>query len=652
MASLNAFIGHSFTEDDAAVVRAFLKFFDQIREMKIGFAWEHAESAEPKEVADKVLKLMHAKNLFIGICTKKEAAIHPSKLTRGYWNKNILKASEESVSWKTSDWIIQEIGLAKGKGMDLILLVESGLRQPGDLQGNMESILFDREAPEKSFGKILEMIQSLIPRAKVMKSEEAEVRTATVERPDSAREPDREWLNPKPDWQRGDFEFALCNAIFLGEKDAETTIDKAYLATEDGQNSQHRESWMAIHEINLLRFGKGGKLTNLDELAEKHPENSEVLRSRAEGYAYYKEYEKAARYFENAAQKAGNLSDVLNEYGDAALAYVRAGQTTEVNRVIEQMKSIAVDGENGELPLLYTMQRIAEVESADDNFCSLTEKILDLRPADTSLRFNLAYKYSNIGQEDLSLYHYLKIPFHERSAVTWNNLGVQFEHFELVNKSVEAYQKSDELGETLAMSNLAQKFIKAGFLKEAEDICNRAIKQKDYHKNVGHAIVRIRDVPEIETNKKEEIVKRVAPIREFLRDYGHALAEKTIGEYHGRWQGKDCELWITIKGGSFVAEGSYEKSVGALGLLMMGPGGASGATVNKYLVRYQGSILGKAVKAVFNQSKEGESPQTFLGLTINEKTVLMIVSDPPEEIRVYEKDSKEENKFYKLSRLG
>jgi hypothetical protein len=168
MTQLNAFVGHSFTNADRAVIDAFLKFLDQVKDMGIGFTWESAEPAEPKELADKVMSLIREKNLFIGICTTKEAIIDPVRLSRSMFNRRIFKANEEHFAWKTSDWIIQEIGLAIGRGMDLILLVESGLRQPGGLQGNLEYIPFERNTPEKSFGKLLEMIRALLPKAKMV----------------------------------------------------------------------------------------------------------------------------------------------------------------------------------------------------------------------------------------------------------------------------------------------------------------------------------------------------------------------------------------------------------------------------------------------------------------------------------------------------
>lgn len=81
MNKLNAFVGHSFAEEDDGVVRAFLKYFDQVKKMNIGFDWEHAEAAEPKELAEKVLNLIEDKNLFIGICTRTYL-----KIKMGYHN--------------------------------------------------------------------------------------------------------------------------------------------------------------------------------------------------------------------------------------------------------------------------------------------------------------------------------------------------------------------------------------------------------------------------------------------------------------------------------------------------------------------------------------------------------------------------------------
>lgn len=92
MSKLKAFIGHSFTIEDEPIVRSFLKFFEQVKGMDIGFTWQHAEPAEPKVLATKVLGLMEGKNLFIGICTKKEVVITTDRLRKAFFNKDLLQA--------------------------------------------------------------------------------------------------------------------------------------------------------------------------------------------------------------------------------------------------------------------------------------------------------------------------------------------------------------------------------------------------------------------------------------------------------------------------------------------------------------------------------------------------------------------------------
>lgn len=323
MSQLNAFVGHSFAPEDHEVVEAFLKFLNQVKDMGIGFRWESAEPAEPKELADKVKGIIQDKNLFIGICTRKEAAIEAARLSRSRLNRKVFKAKEEHVSWKTSDWIIQEIGLAIGRGMDLILLVESGLRQPGGLQGNLEYIPFERSAPEKSFGKLLEMIRALLPKAKAVPVAEAGPPTIVEEQPQVEEKKGLEWLEPKEDWTRADYDLALFRSTAIKDAERQKRITAAYLATEDGQISANRESWEAREEHLRLVLGEGNTLSKLRELAVKYPDNGQVQRYLALGYQHYEEHEKAAQHFMVAAEKTTDDRSRLFTHRDG-LARLRA----------------------------------------------------------------------------------------------------------------------------------------------------------------------------------------------------------------------------------------------------------------------------------------------------------------------------------------
>jgi hypothetical protein len=71
MDGIRAFVGYSFVEEDAELIAKFLKYFAQLSKLYPTFSWEHAEAAEPKVLAEKVMSLIANKNVFIGICTKR-----------------------------------------------------------------------------------------------------------------------------------------------------------------------------------------------------------------------------------------------------------------------------------------------------------------------------------------------------------------------------------------------------------------------------------------------------------------------------------------------------------------------------------------------------------------------------------------------------
>lgn len=332
----------------------------------------------------------------------------------------------------------------------------------------------------------------------------------------------------------------------------------------------------------------------------------------------------------------------------ALLAFAQAGRKGETTKVLTKMKSLASNVADGEAIVIDALRQLKDIGNNKDLFCGLTERLLQLHPDDVRARFTLAYNYSEADQDELSFYHYLKIPYQERTAIAWNNMGVQFDHFDLAAKSVDAYRTAENLGETLAMSNLARKLIKAGFLKEAQEICNRALEVKDYHKNVGYTIQQIKSIPEEEDKKQKQVLDKALPLSEFYRDYGRAAVQNETGEHVGRWRGPDCELQITIKGGTFSAEGEYEVTRSALSWSLL----PHEPETDKYRIKYSGEIYGHTVKATVIRQEIGKPVlQSLLGRMMQETPVLMFVSDTLSEIQVYEKDSSKQPKFYTLSRV-
>jgi hypothetical protein len=152
------------------------------------------------------------------------------------------KVNRTALAWKTSDWIIQEIGLALGKGLDLMLLVENGVRSPGGLQGNVEYIPFDRASPEKSFSKILDMITALSPRVSNIAAKTGDMTSVLNEEPKEPAPPPsqgEDWWHPTPGWTRTNFALAYMLVTEREYADPQEISD-AYLATDHAGEGDNR----------------------------------------------------------------------------------------------------------------------------------------------------------------------------------------------------------------------------------------------------------------------------------------------------------------------------------------------------------------------------------------------------------------------------
>jgi tetratricopeptide (TPR) repeat protein len=647
MSEIRAFVGHSFTEDDSALVDKFLKYFEQIANSNTSFSWVHAESAEPKQLAEKVMSLISTKNVFIGICTKKEYAINPHSLMSRFLPRWF--ARKEEFFWKTSDWIIQEIGLAKGKGLDLILLVENGLRKPGGLQGDVEYISFDRITPERSFGKILDMITALSPRVSSITAKTSDMKSRHEDEPSPPSPPEREdWHIPKPEWTRQNYGVAYILATDLGHADPQA-ISSAYLMTAHAAQNDNRISWDAFCEFTRLKFAKGGSLSGLKELAMMHPHSSRVLAYLARGFEIYQDHESAAQTYETASKEAHEDDEQIQWLKAAAVAHASAGSREAASGIIARMKDHLKSLGTGEIELLNTLRTLVEIDNDNDAAAPLMERAVSIDPSDIETRFSLGYKYSQTGNNDLALFRYLRIPPEERSSTTWNNLGVAFANLSLPARSVDAYRKAEQMGDTLAMSNIAERLITVGFLPEAQQECEDALKRDGYDNSVVATLATVKGIPSTEDDAETEILKKIKPVSEFYVRAGRAMTRSEPQQMSKYWKGPDCVLEISVHGSEILALGGYQRQVNPLALASAF---GQAAVTEHYQIEYRGTWLaGAVIKARVTRTPRGDKPRTLSLLSAtDESSVIMIVTDDGNDIQVMETTKGASARFYALTR--
>ncbi|NQV58384.1 MAG: hypothetical protein HQ502_01880 [Alphaproteobacteria bacterium] len=650
MTGVRAFVGHSFNAEDEEIVRKFLTHFETLAKSKIDFVWEHAEGAESKILAEKVMSLISDKNVFIGICTKKEFTISLNELKSPLLRRNLRIAEKKMFERKTSDWIIQEIGLAIGRGLRLILLVESDVRLPGGLQGDIEFIRFERKFPERSFDKILEMITSISPRVSDAPAASADMNLAsTKDEPGIDMSGGDSLTTPRSDWKRLDYERAYWLLAIDEDEEGIVRIDGDYLNTDDASNDSNKISWQAYTELVHLEAGNGESFAKLEALARANPENIIILKYLAAGQRHYQDHTKAAATYEAAAAIARNDKEAIQLKGLAAEEYVRADLLENSSAIIDEIMKDFGESGNEELQTLQVLSDLAKLGDEIEANLAYMERIVELDPSDIDTRFSLAHLYAKCGNDDLALLHYLKIPYQQRGSATWNNLGVTFENLSMPAKSVNAYRKAKAKGETLAMSNLANKYISAGLLTEARDECNEAMTFENYHKNIGSSLTRLTGVPDQEDDTKAERLEKAKPKSDFYKKFGRAASHPDMSKLATRWEGPDCILEVTVNGQIFSATGSYEAKHGLMAAALLG---VVAGELPRFRIEYTGTVRGRSVEARVTRKQENKNPAntSVLGSSTDENKVIMVLTDDKDEISVMEYVSEVVVRYYTLKR--
>ena len=611
MSRIAAFVGHSFSEADSEVVSRFLSFFDHVQELTAIFSWDHAEEAEPKILSQKVKEKMEGKNLFIGICTVKELAVNPKDLSSSFFLPGQWYGQRDKFEAKTSDWITQEVGFAIAKGMHLILLLEEGVRRPGGLQGDTEYIPFKRSKPAESFEKILEMIKSLAP--KVMPIEQSasslqseETKTETPEGNEDRR------AEPAATWTRSDYEDAVFMSVIDGDEQRRKGLIESYRESGDGQTEIERDALEAysIWMGHMMRR-KGAELSRLQELESKHPTDPRFKRYLGKSYETYSAHDKAMRALVAAADLETDIQLKLFDLTEAAYQKARSGDEKAESWYREKYAAFVGTTEKTYQTFRRGLWGLAGIREQDDTWIAYQEaRLLDV-PDDFQERFSLAYKYSEKDNQALALYHYLMISAANRTDLTWNNIGASYRALEINAHGVAAYRRSQELGGTYAMSNLAYLLIETGFFPEAETMCNEALRMEKCEKRVAAALSSIED----KNKQEEELVKKTKAAaqteHQYMAKLGNAMCSEKLPDGISTWFTPKCPLTVTVDGDKFSAVGRYEReSQTSLGILM-----STGKVQKKtFEVIYEGKVSGRGVSFSKREVEQGTSPSLFESL--------------------------------------
>lgn len=649
--SINAFVGHSFAKGDIELVRKFLAFFDTVSKTGLDFHWDHAEDAEPKDLSTKVIEKMEGKNLFIGICTPRQRSVDLDKLHTFSLLPAFSWSNSTNFQTKISDWILQEIGFSVGRGMKTMLLLENGVAIPGGIQGNIEYIPFSRDNPEESFNKILQMLNSLAELPITKAPGEAPLASKFVAETDTSSTAQISQDKPISEWTLDDYGFRLMDAMFRKDKFEEEQVNNNFLNSPFAADPYDVARFHAFRLFMKINVGKENRFDELLKLMETNPENYYVIDYVARVYLQYEEHNRAATYFEKSASVAKAKAAKLSELSKASIAYAMSGNKGKAVSLLNECIAIAREEENLSITLLEMLSDLSGELNNLDEYIIFTEALLERAPEDHARRYSLAYKYGEDNQDGGAIFHYKMLSTRNPSGAVWNNLGVAFSSQKLSGLAISAYREAEKINETLAMSNIAHKYIDAGFLDEATEITNRAISIENYDQNVGTAIASIRDTRKSESESLAKLIAAHSKKRHFFIDYSAKYLEENVQSLPEKWVSTRCTLDVSINNGVLQMTGEFDEIKPSSPPWMLTPSisGTSKETPVKNYIKYIGKIRGSSVKFDYWLSKN-QLPQTE-----NNKpsgSGIMIIEKSKQKIRVYERGLSDDAAFTEITALS
>jgi hypothetical protein len=666
---IKAFLGHSFLKEDKDTIDKFKEYFSSLSKA-MDFQWEDAQESQIKSLSDKVKQKMEGKNLFIGIITKKHIEIERDKLLEpGFFNKDKCIARKADCKWGASYWIIQESGYAIAKGMRVLFLIEDGVREFPGLHADIEHIPFVRNKETDSYTNLNTALGNLLKETKG-----GEVRIKTEEPPRKLEEEAGKIIE-----ERGE---SFKDAKEKNDKKEEKNEEEYFWDIYTALHKKDEKSFNALKGEVLDKF-KGdvaktiewkGKILNLESrllnknvldelkaLDRKSPDNSSILSWIAFELEKYGSYEEAARKYLDSAKQEKSNPERLIKIGYASEAYAKKRIPGEAIDIL--LRELKEDLPQEEQAQIYQYLSDSVKILKDDNlFVVFAEKALSLNPSNDSLRFNLAYKYSEVEDDALSLYHYRILIKSNPTGANLNNLAVAYERLKMLSKAVQFYKKASNKDSTISMANLAQQFLEAGFVEEANEQLMRATGYKEYEKdNVGRALARIESMTKEEEEKEKKTLESIESVRQFKLEYAEAysipfVVTETI---QGKWATRHGEFDIALESGNLLqAEREELIPEGGVGLMGLALEPYLGATLlggkpqpkenmRKKKIILDGQIIRNRIIEYKIKNEEETSRRTLLDIP-TDISGIGFVNKTMNVIKVMERDKDNKTCFYEF----
>lgn len=374
-----------------------------------------------------------------------------------------------------------------------------------------------------------------------------------------------------------DWFLKMRKAFHDGNTAKATQVFEEHQRDEEGSDQRHSNEALFLYFL-YIDGNETTALTRIEELHARSANDKQLHDSviwLSLCYDAAKNYDKEMKLWKEAISKVDDEGKKTSFVAYLANAYKKNGDVNLGIELIEERLMEVVEHE--QRAKLYKALSSLEKENGDSEAAALAlEKVVELSPGDCEKLFDAAYEQSNEKLKLLSVSNYLTLlALKPRHSTALNNLGVCLSEFKLKGKQISLFRQSMGEGSTLAMANLAGRFIDGGFWKEAKEILDKARVMEEPHENVGNVSYRLSSIKSQEEEELSALTKKAEAFQRQVRLYGDAFFDRSAAylDCSGAWYttgGEEIRIevdgqkisgeWIEISH-AFALSLSYECSI-------------------------------------------------------------------------------------------